>query len=250
MQMQFSWLTRFMLVAALSATAAACGSSSTEPNPAQPVATRTDWTRLNLKGRVKTIREQTTAGNAERRFEMLQTSNFNGEGYLTDITKYETGAPSRVETYQYQTPNQLTAILVQTPDKSSTLQTIRFIYNDKGSLQTELRLTGRDSTTCAYDDKGNRIACRNQVTDEKYSYNDKNQLISSTLNMAGMSFTHQYTYNELGDILTSQTIQADGTTTETEYSYEYDEQKNWLSRVVRVDGSILATESRELMYHD
>ena len=164
---------------------------------------KNDLTEENLKGKVKSIKENTY--EAVEKFGKIEKGNVFYDGFSSPSTIIYNEKRDKIEQNNYNSDSRLDS-----------------------------------KTTYKYDEKGNNIEKNNYYSDGSlnykttYKYDEKGNMIEANFyNSDGsLSFKLTYKYDEKGNMIEATYYNSDGRLdSKTTYKYEYDKNNNWTQRI-------------------
>ena len=190
---------------------------------------KNDLTEENLKGKVKSIKENTY--EAVEKFGKIEKGNVFYDGFSSPSTIIYNEKRDKIEQNNYNSDSRL--------DSKTTYK-----YDEKGNNieKNNYYSDGRLSYkyTYKYDEKGNNIEKNNYYSDGSlnykttYKYDEKGNMIEANFyNSDGsLSFKLTYKYDEKGNMIEATYYNSDGRLdSKTTYKYEYDKNNNWTQRI-------------------
>jgi hypothetical protein len=214
---------------------------------------KNSWAEMNLKGRVKQLKEINYAllseGDLNGPFKKQGVKNssvyiFNEKGYRTEWNNYNSdGTLYGKTTYKYN-------------DQGNVIEVA--MYNADGSLS--YKNTFKDK----YDDKGNKIEANrynadgslNNKTTFKYKFDDKGTIIEKSYFNAdgslGSKHTFKYEFNDKGSYEVEEIVfGADGNRFDynSYKDYKFDTNFNWTSRMTFGFNRTPIVSEREIIYY-
>lgn len=231
------------------------------------------WSRINLKGYVKSIQETTISRQNGKEIKSTVTSLYDQLGQLLLV---ETKKNGKTEEKSYLYHPDFTLSTISTPQWKKT-----YYYNNRREITRiiETREDGKEQEICKLDYGNDRLATRTDIIDgvkggrkTEYTYNEAGDLISSKSYNAATpqnTTTTYYTpggdvkleivingrsrrekiyfYNESNDV--SKITSVNGSQKEdSTFDYTYDEHGNWTTRI-QYSGKETTTTHRVIEYY-
>jgi hypothetical protein len=231
---------------------------------------KNDLSRLNLKGRIKVLKESqylvdANGGEVNKGdLSMISISYFNEIGNLVEKRFYASNGDLWFRhVYKYNSRNNCIEEIRHDPESKISSRTI-MEYDKKGNKKTRVSTYNQYNELSSkevykYDDKGNNIetawhnAKSNLIRKSAFKYDNKDNLIQMISYDAGGKLSDKvtYTYDEYGNMVTSVNYAADDVVkNKSGFKYaEFGKQDNWIKRVEYNNGIPNGIIEREIQYY-